>query len=90
MLRFCAQQNYQVILLETPTSNRFKQQRIPEVLHRKDSILSLITSKYDVHYTPEEATKQYSIKDRRDDNHLGPQGAEKFTKRLNTLLEELE
>lgn len=87
IVAFCVKQNYQVILIETPTTTRFKQQRIPEVLHRKDSILALVTAKYNVRYIHEDSNNEYSIKDHRDDNHLSTQGAEKFTKRLNTLIE---
>jgi hypothetical protein len=87
ILTFCAKQNYQVILLETPTTAHFKQQRIPEVLRRKDSILALVTTKYNVRYIHEDSNNEYSIKDHRDNNHLSTQGAEKFTKRLNTLIE---
>mgnify|MGYP000253534795 CR=1 FL=1 len=87
IVAFCAKQNYQVVLLETPTTARFKKQRIPEVLHRKDSILELITSRYDIHYINGDSKNEYSIKDHRDNNHLSTLGAEKFTKRLNKLIQ---
>ena len=90
ILAFCAQQKYQVILLETPTTTRFKEHRIPEVLRRKDSILTMIRSTYNVHYIDANSANDYMLKDHRDHNHLSPQGAEKFTKRLDTILEELE
>ena len=87
ILDFCVQQNYTIIFVETPTTKRFKEQRIPEVLRRKDSILSFITSDYKIQYIHAESTDTYYIKDHRDNNHLSPQGAEKFTKRLNSFLE---
>ncbi|MEP0265746.1 hypothetical protein [Dokdonia sp.] len=87
ILNYCSQQNYKVILLETPTTVLFKQQRIPEVLHRKDSILSLIKSKYTIQHIDLDTNNDYSIKDRRDNNHLSTQGAKKFTKRLNKIIE---
>lgn len=87
ILDFCNQQGYKVILIETPTTNRFKQHRIPEVLHRKDSILSMVTKKYNIQYYKDaDSTNGYSIKDHRDNNHLSTQGAEKFTKRLNKVI----
>lgn len=86
ILDFCLQQNYSVILVETPTTKRFKEQRIPEVLNRKDSILSLVMTDYKIQYIDAESMDMYYIKDHRDDNHLSPLGAQKFTKRLNTFL----
>lgn len=87
ILEFCNQQGYKVILIETPTTDYFKQHRIPEVLHRKDSILSLVKSKYNLlHYKDSDTISGYSILDHRDNNHLSTQGAEKFTKRLNKVM----
>lgn len=87
ILAFCAKQNYKVLLIETPTTARFKQQRIPQVLQRKDSILSVVKTAYSIRYIDTDSNSDYSIKDHRDDNHLSPQGAEKFTKRLNKIIE---
>jgi hypothetical protein len=87
ILAFCAKQNYKVLLIETPTTSRFKQQRIPQVLQRKDSILSVVKTVYNLRYINTDANSDYAIKDHRDDNHLSPQGAEKFTKRLNKIIE---
>lgn len=86
ILDFCSKQNYSVILVETPTTKRFKEQRIPEVLSRKDSILSLVMTDYKIQYIDAESMDRYYIKDYRDDNHLSPLGAQKFTIRLNTFL----
>lgn len=87
MLDFCVQQNYTIILVETPTTKRFKELRIPEIMRRRDSILSIITTDYKIQYIEADIRDSYYIKDYRDNNHLNPQGAEKFTKRLNTFLE---
>ena len=89
MLSLCAQYNYNVILTETPTSKRFEEQKIPEVLRRKDSITSLITSKYDVYYLNANLKNDYTLKEYRDNNHLSPLGAKKFTKRLDLILKDL-
>jgi len=90
ILAVCSQQGYNVILIETPTSKRFNEQRIPEVLHRKDSITSLITSKYDLYYLNTNLKNDYSLKEYKDDNHLSPLGAEKFTKRLDNIIKNLD
>lgn len=87
IVQFCKAHNYDVILVETPTTTRFKEQRIPEVLRRKDSIRSLVCATYKMRYIYADSTQEYSIKDYRDDNHLSPQGAEKFTKYLNKVIE---
>lgn len=86
ILDFCTQNKYKVILLETPTTQHFKEQRIPEVLHRKDSILAMIKAKYNIEYVNTNLTNDYNLKDHRDNNHLSTQGAEKFTKRLDKLI----
>ncbi|WP_299213452.1 hypothetical protein [uncultured Dokdonia sp.] len=87
ILKYCNAHNYKVILIETPTTTRFKEQRIPEVLYRKDSIRSVVTAIYKMRYIEADSTQKYYLKDYRDDNHLSPQGAEKFTKRLNKIIE---
>ncbi len=86
ILRFCNEQNYNIILLETPTTSRFRKQRIPEVLRRKDSILLLMKTKYTIQYIDANSNNTYSIKDHRDNNHLSPLGAEKLTKYLEKII----
>ncbi|WP_299684683.1 hypothetical protein [uncultured Dokdonia sp.] len=86
ILAYCKKQNYQIILIETPTTDLFKQQRIPEVLYRKDSILATVKSNYNIDYMDANLFNEYSLNDHRDNNHLSPQGAEKFTKRLDKII----
>ncbi|WP_299766084.1 hypothetical protein [uncultured Dokdonia sp.] len=86
ILDFCTENKYKIILLETPTTKRFKEQRIPEVLHRKDSVLSMIIAKYNVQHIDANSNNDYNLKDHRDNNHLSTQGAEKFTKLLDKLI----
>ena len=87
ILEFCKNKNYNTILIETPTTQQFKNQQIPEVLRRKDSILSIVRKKYTFQYIDADTNNDYILKDYRDYNHLSPIGAKKFTKRLNDILE---
>ncbi len=87
IIAYCKSNEYTPVFVITPTTKRFRDQRIPGVLHRRDSIVSLMKSLYDIKLLDAENGDAYELTDYRDDNHLSPSGAKIFTKRLNVFLQ---
>lgn len=79
ILAYCLENNYNIIINDTPLSIPYKQKIIPEIKKRRDSILSLIQKKYNFLYFNPYNDVKFNLEDFRDYNHLSPSGAEKYT-----------
>ncbi|WP_147309588.1 hypothetical protein [Marixanthomonas ophiurae] len=91
MIEYCLNRNSKVVILSPPTFSNYNQQRNPNVLRRRDSILNLIGRKYkNIYFLNAEKDPDFKVEDFRNENHLNPKGAEKLTKKLNTFLKEIE
>ena len=88
MLNFLAEENYQVIITKVPMYKTYHPRKNPDILRRRDSVLQSVLQKYpntqllDL----ENNTVDFNVKDYWNQSHLNPDGAKKFTARLNQLL----
>ncbi len=80
--------NKEVVITCTPTYTTYLNKRNPSILKRRDSILNDIHIKYpEVRFLNlEEDTITFGVRDFINENHLNADGAEKFTKKLNEVL----
>ena len=62
------------------------------ILARRDSILQIVMKNYpEIQLLDkEEDTINYNVEDYKNHNHLNPDGARKFTKSLNTILNKIK
>ncbi len=91
MLDYLEKQNLTIVIVTAPMYKSYLPKRLPEIRHRRDSILELISKKY-THITlfkKEEDTTHYTVYDYKNQSHLNPTGATIFTKELDSLLGEL-
>lgn len=86
ILSYCEKKGFDVIINDTPVSKPYKVRIIPDILKRRDSILSVIKSKYSVQFFSPLDSLQFYLKDFKDYNHLSPIGSEKYTKALNDFM----
>ena len=79
-----------MVLTSLPMHRYYLRGRNPNILRRRDSILELVLENYkNVRaFRKEEDTIHFKTSDYINHNHLNPRGAEKFTKELNTFIEE--
>ncbi|EDM43027.1 hypothetical protein SCB49_12419 [unidentified eubacterium SCB49] len=90
MIQTALDNNKDVIVSCIPTYKTYLEKRNPEILKRRDSVLKDIHQKFPkVRFLNlEEDTITFGVKDYVNENHLNPIGGEKFTKKLNQLLNE--
>lgn len=91
MLDYMQAENLKVIVCTLPLYKTYLKQRNPNIVRRRDSVLSLIKSKYSnvVILNKETDTLNFVIKDFLNENHLNPDGAKKFTALVNRKLDSL-
>ncbi len=90
ILTYLQQHNKKVILVTQPMYPTYLRKRNPAILKRRDSVLQLSEETYNnVHlFLKETDTLSYTIKDFWNHSHLSNEGAEVFSKQLNTYLNE--
>jgi hypothetical protein len=83
---------YNVIIATLPVYKTYVEYIDTSVVKRRDSILEVINKKYkNVSFLKEENdTTLFTVTDFINHNHLNPNGAEKFTKKLNTHINTLK
>ncbi|WP_420379297.1 hypothetical protein [Gilvibacter sp.] len=87
MLDFCHQRGLEVVIISPPTFTNYNNKRDAAVLRRRDSILALFQAQYpNLKLLIAETDSRYKVTDFRNGNHLNPDGAEKFSKQLDSLL----
>ena len=88
MLSFLKEQNYKVIIAKVPMYKTYHPRRNPDILRRRDSVLTSVLQKYSNTelLDQEENSADYSPKDYWNQSHLNPDGALKFTALLNEKL----
>ncbi len=91
MLDFMKNEGLNVIICTVPLYKTYLNKRNPNVVRRRDSVLSVILKKYDnvVLLNKETDTVHFKIKDFLNENHLNPDGAKKFTALVNQKLDSL-
>lgn len=90
MLDYMKDEQLQVIICSIPMYKTFLQKRNPNLVHRRDSILNIITKKYSnvQLLNEEEDTINFKVKDFLNENHLNPDGAKKFTALVNEVIDD--
>ncbi|RMA59007.1 hypothetical protein [Ulvibacter antarcticus] len=88
MLDYCKSEKLNVVVCTMPLYKTYLKKRNPDILRRRDSILQIISVKYDNLrlFNKETDTVNFSASDFINQNHLNPKGAEKFSKALNLLI----
>lgn len=91
MLDYMKAKDLKVIISTIPLYKTYLKKRNPQIVHRRDSILSVIVKKYNnvVLLDKETDTVQFSVRDFLNENHLNPDGAKKFTALVNRKLDSL-
>ncbi|WP_146743738.1 hypothetical protein [Aequorivita sp. CIP111184] len=89
MLDYMQSKKLSVIICTFPLYKTYLKKRNPAVVHRRDSILTIIKKKYsNVLLLREETdTLQFIVNDFLNENHLNPDGAKKFTALVNQKLD---
>lgn len=89
VLRYCQENNLEVILTKTPTYQLYREHQDREVLHRRDSIVQVVLSQYpNIKLFDQEESIDFKAIHYLNENHLNPSGAEIFTKKLDVFLQE--
>ena len=89
MLDYLESKNLNVILSKAPMYKTYLPQRVPEILERRDSIVTLALQNYQntTLLSKETDTIHYTVRDYWNQSHLNPDGAEIFSKSLDSLLQ---
>lgn len=87
MLDFCEKNGLDVVIISPPTYTNYNEKRDQDILRRRDSILSQLSTEYEgLRFLNAETDPRYIVTDFRNENHLNPDGAEKFSRQLNQVL----
>lgn len=87
MLEFCEERGLDVVLISPPTFTNYNSLRNKEMLARRDSIIGDLKTKYaNMRWLNAETDTIFKVTDFRNENHLNPDGAKKFTLQLNEVL----
>ena len=91
MLEYLQKEELNVVICTIPMYTTYLQQRTPEILERRNSVLQMIQKKYPkVRILNKETdTLNYNVKDFTNPSHLNPDGAKKFSQMLSKELEAL-
>ncbi len=91
MMDYSKAENLKVIVCTLPLYKTYLKDRNPNIVRRRDSVLSIIKQKYsNVILLDEEAdTLNFTEKDFLNENHLNPDGGKKFTALVNRAIESL-
>lgn len=90
MLDYVKSEGLKVIVCSMPLYKTYVKERDSKLVRRRDSVLNEIQLKYpNVRiFNKESDTINFTVSDYINHNHLNPRGAEKFTKELNSFINE--
>ncbi len=87
MLNYCEKEKLNVLIISPPTYHNYVEKRNPNIVRRRDSIIDEVLKKYpNAHYFNDEEDADMVLRDFRNENHMSPNGAKKFTIKLNDTL----
>lgn len=91
LLGYLKREHKNVIIACPPMYKTYVRKRNSEILNRRDSMLLLTTKRFEnvTILNLETDTINYSVKDYWNQSHLSPSGAKKFTRSLDSLLQEI-
>ncbi len=89
LLDYAQNKDLKVIICTMPLYRTYLDERNPDILRRRDSILKLLPIKYKnvKVFERENDTMHFITSDYINHNHLNPVGAEKFSKDLNEIIQ---
>ena len=87
MLEFCYERGIKVVIISPPTFRNYNEKRDKNILRRRDSVLAVLQSKHEgLVFLNAETDPLFKVRDFRNENHLNPHGAKKFSLQLNKVL----
>lgn len=87
MIQFSKANDLKVVLISPPTFQNYVRKRDPNILRRRDSTVEALQQRHsNLRFLNTETDSRFDVKDFRNENHLNPEGAKKFTLMLNRLL----
>ncbi|MDC8000291.1 hypothetical protein POV26_04540 [Aequorivita todarodis] len=91
MLEYAKAENLKVVVCTLPLYKTYLKERNPNIVRRRDSVLTVIKNKYDnvILLNKETDTINFTVYDFLNENHLNPDGAKKFTALVNRRLDSL-
>ena len=90
IVEYCAERNIQVLLISSPMYKTYlKIKTQPKEGNRMTYIDSLVKVSKNVSYLNYESDSRFIVKDFRNEDHLNPDGAKKFTVLLNNVLDSI-
>ncbi len=91
MMEYCKKEGLNVVIISPPTYTNYTAQRNTNILRRRDSVLSVIKRDYpDVSILISESDTEFNVRHFRNENHMNPDGAKVFTKKLDAVLEQMD
>ena len=89
ILDYLKENELNIIICKAPMYKSYLPKRNSEILKRRDSILNIIHLNYPniIFLVKEEDTLNYNVFDYKNQSHLNPKGAKKFTGSLSKLLD---
>ena len=82
----CKKNNIKIIFLVTPFYHTYSSKIPLKAENQMYNLLTRFTNKYGILYYDFSNSKQFTLKDFKNDNHLNPDGAKKFTVIMDSLL----
>lgn len=92
MLNYYKENNIHPIICTLPLYKTYRNNLNANIVNRRDSIISVIKNKYPevTFFEAEKDTATFKIYDYSNANHLNPDGAKKFTLKLNEIINKIE
>jgi len=91
MLEYCKKEGFKVVICSTPIFKSYRDQRNPIIVNRRDSIINVFKKEYpDIVFFNLENDTSFTAKHYKNENHLNPDGAKLFSKKLNKILNDLD
>lgn len=88
MIRFAYDNNWNVAIVSPPTFENYNELRDAKILKRRDSILASLATKYpSIKFLNCEEDTSFLTTDFNNENHLNPRGAQRFTNKIDSVLQ---
>lgn len=88
MLSYANNKGWNIVIISPPTFKNYNALRIPAIVRRRDSVLNQIKTDYPkIQFLNSENDTSFKVTDFRNENHLNPDGAKIFTKKLDSVLQ---
>jgi len=87
MIEYAAANQWNIVIISPPTFNNYNAVRNQAIVKRRDSILKEVAIKYPaIKFLNCENDRSFKVSEFRNENHLNPLGAQRFTKKLDSVL----